>query len=884
MPLDEYQRKRKFSETPEPHGTPKQAGGGPIVPARATFVIQKHRARRLHYDLRLEMEGVLKSWAVPKGPSLSPKEKRLAVMTEDHPMEYGGFEGTIPEGNYGAGTVIIWDNGDYEVEGPLAPEQQLARGEIKFVLHGKKLRGSFVLVKIKGRPKEGSKGNEWLLIKHDDAYADGSWDIEDHPDSATTGRSLDEVKQGLPPGQGASSLAAAALEGADEAPMPERIEPMLATLFDKPFSDPEWLFELKWDGMRVVAFLDEGRCRLQARSGRDVTQQFPEMAELPARVAARQAILDGEIVVLDGQGRGDFGRLQPRMHTAVPSPAMLREAPVHYYAFDILYCDGYDLRSVALEQRKQLLKEILRVSPPALYSNHVLEKGEDLYDLAGKHEAEGIIGKQIHSPYVAGRSAYWVKLKTVNEVDAVIGGFTAPAGGRQHFGALLVGLYEGRDLVFVGGVGTGFTEKLLESLAEELEPRKTKACPFSELPKTKEKAYWVKPDLVARVKYGSWTHDGRLRAPVFLTLRRDLDPKECRLLAEKPVSLNATNTGSKKSAPSTVKVTAALPLLRDRGEIEQELRQGKRESVLLEIDGKPIRLTNLNKIYFPEPGYTKRDLLAYYYGISEFILPFMKDRPLVLHRYPNGVTGGAFYQKEAAEETPDWVDTFPIHSGERGKAIRYLVVNDLAALLYVANLGCIEQHPWSSRTDDLDCPDYVFFDLDPTEGASYDTVVEVARAVYKVLEQIGVRVFFKTSGATGFHMYLPLERNYDYEHVRSFAEIVARLVAGEMQKQVTLERSVGRRDRGKVYIDYSQNAYGRPLATVYSVRPFALATVSTPVLLKELKKGLTPERFTIKTMPARLEKMGDLWADFWAQRQTIEAALERLSMKIGKKG
>ncbi len=879
MPLDEYQRKRKFSQTPEPHGKP--AG---IVPVKARFVVQKHRARRLHYDLRLEMEGVLKSWAVPKGPSLNPRDKRLAVMTEDHPLEYGGFEGVIPEGNYGAGTVIIWDNGDYVAEGPLPPEEQVARGEIKFTLQGKKLRGSFVLVKIKGRPMEGSKGNEGLLIKHDDAYADASWDIEEHPESATTGRNLDEVKQGLPPGQVKTSLAAAALEGAEEAPMPEHIEPMLATLLDKPFSSPDWIFELKWDGMRVLAFLDEGRCRLQARSGRDVTGQFPEMADLPGRVAARQAILDGEIVVLDAQGRGDFGQLQPRMHTVEPSPGLLKDAPVHYYAFDILYCDGYDLRLVALEQRKQLLKEILRTSPPALYSDHVLENGNELYELAGKHGAEGIIGKQIHSPYVAGRSASWVKLKTVLEADAVIGGFTAPAGGRQHLGALLVGLYEGRDLIFAGGVGTGFTGKLLESLAAELEPLKTKNCPFSEIPDTKEKAYWVKPELVARVKYGSWTHDGRLRAAVFLGLRKDLAPKECRLSGERPVSLNATSTGSKNAAPQTVKVAASLPLLRDRAEIENELRQGKRESVVLEIDGKPIRLTNLNKIYFPEPGYTKRDLLAYYYGVSEFILPFLKDRPLVLHRYPNGVAGGAFYQKEAADETPEWVDTFPIHSEERGKAIRYLVVNDLAALLYVANLGCIEQHPWSSRTGDLECPDYVFFDLDPTEGASYDTVVEVARSVHKVLEQIRVRVFFKTSGATGFHMYLPLERNYDYEHVRSFAEIVARLVAGEMQKQVTLERSVGRRDHGKVYIDYSQNAYGRPLATVYSVRPFALATVSAPVSLKELKRGLTPERFTIKTMPARLEKTGDLWADFWEQRQTIETALERLSTKIRKKG
>ena len=873
MPLDEYERKRIFSQTPEPRGG---ARGRAAVPSRTRFVVQKHSARRLHYDLRLEMEGVLKSWAVPKGPSLSPNDKRLAVMTEDHPLEYGDFEGVIPAGNYGAGTVLVWDNGDYVPEGPLSPEEQLARGEIKFTLQGQKLRGSFALVKLKSKPKDGAKaGNDWLLIKHRDAYADPSWDIEEHVESAVTGRTLDEVKEGLPPGETAPSLAAATLEGAKAAPMPKQAEPMLATLLEKAFSSPDWLFEIKWDGMRILAFVDEGQCRLLARSGRDVTRQFPEMKALPARIAARQAIIDGEIVVLDEEGRGDFGRLQPRMHTVDPPPGMLREAPVQYYAFDLLYCDGHDLRGAALVERKRLLKQLLKVEPPVRYSEHVEELGEDLFKHAAERGAEGIIGKQKQSPYVKGRSPYWVKIKSVREADVVVGGFTDPTGGRQHFGALLAGLYDGKRLQFVGGVGTGFTGKLLEDLAKKLEPLTTKSCPFSEMPKTKEKAYWVRPELVARVKFSSWTHDGHLRAPVFLGLRPDLDPLDCRLAEER---------ASAAPNPATVKVTtAALPVLRDRAGIAKELREGKRESVLLELEGKPVRLTNLNKVYFPEPGYTKRDLLAYYWTVADMILPFLRDRPLVLHRYPNGVSGDAFYQKEAGDDAPEWMDTFGIHSGERKKDIRYLVVNNLAGLLYVANLGCIEQHPWSSRTADLEQPDYVFFDLDPTEGAGYDTVVEVARAICKWLDKIGVHPFLKTSGATGFHMYLPLEERYTYEQARGFAEVVARVVAAAMPETTTLERNTEKRGRGKIYIDYSQNAYGRPLASAYSVRPFAQATVSAPVSLEELRRGLTPERFTIKTMPTRLKKTGDLWAEFWSQRQAIEPALMRLREQMQKK-
>jgi bifunctional non-homologous end joining protein LigD len=864
MPLKEYQRKRKFEETPEPTGqeiTPSQAH--PPAKVGGRFVVQKHAARRLHYDLRLEIDGVLKSWAVPKGPTLDPAEKRLAVMTEDHPLMYLDFEAVIPEGNYGAGTMIVWDAGQYRLEDSIPAGQQVERGELKFSLEGQKLRGSFVLVRLK--PKKGATGNDWLLIKHRDEFVTPNWDIEAYPESALTGRTLEEVRQDLPPGQSAEALSPADLEGAVPAKLPAKAQPMLAILLEKPFTRPDWLFELKWDGMRALAWVDHGRIRIESRAGRDATAQYPELDVLPRCVRVEQALLDGELVVLDEQGLSDFERMQSRMNVARPSPSQVAAAPVTFYLFDLLYCDGFDLRGAPLIERKRLLKKILDPKPPLRYSDHVVEQGEELFDLAREHGAEGIIGKQIHSTYAEGRSSNWVKLKINREIDAVIGGYTAPRGSRSHMGAILVGLYDGKKLQYIGGVGSGFDEKILANLAAEMKPLETRVCPFSETPETKEPATWLKPELIARVRFREFTREFHLRQPVFLGLRRDLEASECRLAGEIP-------------APPPAAVTAAVashPVLGTRQALAAELTKGKADNVLIEIDGKAQRLSNLNKIYFPEAGLTKRDLLAHYYRVAEFLLPFLKDRPLVLNRFPNGIHGKSFYQKEAAEETPAWMDTAAIRSEERKRDIRYLVANDLSSLLYVANLGCIEQHPWSSRTDDLDRPDYVFFDLDPTEDTEYSTVVDVARRVLEVLDSIGLRVFLKTSGASGLHMYLPLEREYLYGQVRTFAEIVARMIAAELTELVTLERMTGKRGSGLIYIDYSQNAYGRPLASPYCVRPNPDASVSAPIAREELERTLKPSRFTIATMPERLKKVGDLWAGFFESRQTIEPALER---------
>ncbi len=858
--LEEYRGKRRFDRTPEPPGET------PALPGRR-FVVQKHRARRLHYDFRLEIDGTLKSWAVPKGPSLNTADKRLAVLTEDHPLEYARFEGIIPEGSYGAGTVMVWDRGTYDVEGKGDVTQQFARGEIKCVLHGEKLRGSFVLVKL----RRSEKGNEWLLIKHKDAFADPQWDLERHDGSVLTGRSLDEIAAESPPRRAPQPVGPEELPGARKAAMPSRLEPLLATLVEQPFSDPAWLFEIKWDGERALVWLKDGKLEIRSRSGRLITEQYPELAVLPERLRARQAILDGEIVVLDERGHGDFERLQERMHVGAPSPRLVARAPATYYVFDLLHCDGYDLRQAPLLQRKGLLSSLLDTRDPVRYSDHQAEHGKELFELARAQGLEGIIGKRAQSAYASGRSSDWVKLKARKELDAVVGGWTAPRGSREHFGALLLGLHDGKKLQFIGHVGSGFDQRTQKAIGEQLQAREVARCPFESVPETNEKACWAKPELVARLRYTGWTQERRLRNPAFVGLRADARPEECQFESE--VAGNAS--------PAVISAPAIVGrVLARKAQIEAELFKGHAENVSIELEGKRLRLSNLNKVYFPEPGYTKRHLLAYYYRIADRLLPFLRERPLVLRRYPDGIMGHSFFQKDAGEAAPEWIETFPFRSEDKQEETRYVVANCLAALLYVTNLGCIDHNPWSSRRDDPEHPDYVFFDLDPAEGTEFSAVVTLARVLSEKLDAFGVKVFLKTSGATGFHLYVPVERGYTYEQLRIFAEIVARLVSAEKPALVTQERSVAKRPAGRVLIDVSQNALGRPLAAPFVVRPFSWAPVSTPVELRELRQTLTPEKFNLKTIFARLEEHGDLWGDFWKSRQRLEKAIERLGARL----
>src|SRR6266571_9297546 len=615
--LEEYQRKRQFDRTPEPSG--KEPG-----PAKEnTFVVQKHAARRLHYDFRLAINGTLKSWAVPKGPSLNSADKRLAVQTEDHPLEYAGFEGKIPEGSYGAGTVMVWDRGTFSVEGNLDALRQLERGEIKFNLNGEKLRGSFVLVKL----KHSEKGNEWLMIKHKDAAEDPAWNIDGHDGSVVTGRTLEEIAEELPPRRGASPIQPAELDGARKSAMPSRVEPMLATLAEHPFSDPTWLFEIKWDGVRAQARIVNGTLALRSRTGVDITKRYPELASLPEAFAARQAIVDGEIVALDARGHSNFERLQERMHVRVPSENLVSQMPVVYLAFDLLYCDGYDLREAPLLERKQLLQRLLHASERFRYSDHQLEQGKELFELAKETGLEGIVAKRVDSPYVSDRSAHWVKLKVTKTLDAVVGGWTESRTSALPFGSLLLGLYQGKKLRFIGHVGSGFDAKKLKELSGRLKELAAPASSFDTVPETNEKPSWVSPTLVARVKFSGWTQEHSLRHPVFLALREDARPTDCEW--ENEVATAAP-------APAVVRAPEIVGRVLDtRTQIEAELFRGRSENVTIELDGKRLRFSNLNKVYFPESGVTKRNLLAYYYRMADFILPFLRDRALVLRRYPD---------------------------------------------------------------------------------------------------------------------------------------------------------------------------------------------------------------------------------------------------------
>jgi bifunctional non-homologous end joining protein LigD len=903
--LEEYRKKRRFDRTPEPFGEPERPDQTPKseaegkrkrlpnpklslleIPAEArhgdTFVVQKHRATRLHYDFRLAINGALVSWAVPKGPSLNSAEKRLAVQTEDHPLEYGGFEGKIPEGSYGAGTVMVWDRGTFAVENPpgsnLNAAQQLQKGEIKFSLNGEKLRGSFVLVRL----KKSEKGNEWLMIKHKDAAEDPAWNVDEHDGSVLTGRTIEEIKEELPPKRSPSPLRPDELQDAHKATMPSRLEPMLATIGDRPFSDPNWLFEIKWDGVRALAWIDDGALTLRARSGADITARYPELASLPAALAARQVILDGEIAAIDAHGRSDFGLLQERMHVRAPAENLISHVPVIFFAFDLLYCDGYDLRRSPLIERKQLLQRLMHTSDKFRFSDHQVERGKEIFDLAKENGLEGIVAKRLDSPYVSERSTSWVKLKVTQTLDAVIGGWTAARTPAIPLGSLLLGLYQGKKLRFIGHVGTGFDGKKLEELSGKLAKLASSSCPFNVVPETNEKPSWVSPTLVARVKFSGWTQEHALRHPVFIALREDVRPADCQWESE--VAATNPDPAPAGAPPAVVRApTVVGRVISKKAQIEEELIEGRAETITIELDGKRLRLSNLNKVYFPESGYTKRNLLAYYYQVADYILPFLRGRALVLRRYPDGINGQAFFQKDVREGLPDWFKTVPIDSEGRGKEIHYATADDRASLLFLTGLGCIDHNPWSNRTDDFDHPDYFFFDLDPSDGTEFSVVVTIAQALHKALKELHVAHFLKTSGATGFHIYVPVEPVYTYEQLRTFAEIIARNVTAEHANLVTSERIVVKRPAGRVLIDVQQNAHGRPLAAAYSVRAFPKAPVSTPVLPQELRPSLRPESLNIKTIIARLKEKGDLWADFWKKRQRLEDAVELLSERMTSK-
>ncbi len=885
MALEEYRSKRKFQSTPEPKGAARPGRGN-------HFVVQEHHATRLHYDFRLEVSGVLVSWAVPKGPSLDPADKRLAIQTEDHPLDYAKFEGTIPAGNYGAGQVIVWDEGTFEPEGSRSAREQIDGGELKMTLHGHKLKGSFVLVKLRGS-RYGKPGKEWLLIKHRDAEARTGWTIGEHPESVISGRTLQaeskEASKGAPRAAlGRAKPAAIQFPAsAKRAPMPEKIAPALATLADKPFSSPEWLFEIKWDGERTLARVKGGQLELWSRSQRNITREYPDLAEIPEHVAGHDVWLDGEIVTLDADGRSNFERLQQRFSVRAPSKELMAKVPVIYYAFDLLYCDGHDLRGVPLLERKNLLAQILHADSRVRFSDHEVARGKELYELATEKHLEGIIGKEIHSRYPDGRTRAWLKFKLGRDLDAVVGGWTDGRKSREHFGALLAGLYEDGKLKYVANVGTGFSNSVQAALAKQLASLAATKCPFDKEPATATKAHWVKPELVMRVGYANWTDGRSLRAPRFLGLVPDRKPEECTFAKETTVA--KAEDVDPPEPPRAAKRQASSPKSAqkrggpgaDEEALAAELKSGSQEQLAVEIEGKSLNLTNLNKVYFPGDGYTKRDLLHYYLTISPFLLPFLKGRPLVLRRYPNGIASEAFFQKDAGKKIPEWIETAAIGSDSgKHETIHYFLANDLPSLLYLTNLGCIDHNPWSSRADDREHPDYIFFDLDPSDDTPFPDVIALAKDLVTKLTALRLKIYIKTSGATGIHIFIPIHPHYTFEQVRKFVEVVARWAERDNPGRITMDRTVSKRPKRSIYIDAHQNSRGQSLASVYSVRAFPHAPVSTPIAASELTAKLRPDSWTLKSIPKRIEKIGDLWANFWKDRQDMETAVENLSAKL----
>jgi len=625
--------------------------------------------------------------------------------------------------------------------------------------------------------------------------------------------------------------------------MPTHVEPMKATLAERPPRGEDWLFEIKWDGVRAIGFIDNEGLGLQSRTGMRCERQYPELAVVPHQVAARQAILDGEIAVLDEKGIARFHMIQPRIMISDPNSIahLARSAPVVYFAFDLLYLDGYDLRKVALHERRELLGQVVSPGGVLRISEAFPGAGEQMLQAAREHGLEGVVGKHANSSYEPRRSREWIKIKVTGEQEFLIGGFTEPQGARDYFGALVLGVHENGELRWVGNVGTGFDQKTLAAIYAKLKPLITDKSPFAERPVPDRGMTWVKPKLVCQVKFTNWTEDRRLRAPVFLGLREDVDSGD--VVREEPAPADLLPEDAKEAT--------------------------------LRIDGRALKFTNLNKVFYPDESYTKRDLLNYYDGVADLILPHLKDRPLSLKRYPNGIREEFFFQKNVREALAPWLRTEMIDSEHNGKPIKYVFAEDRSSLLYLVNLGCIDHNPWMSRSPHLENPDFVLIDLDPQE-CPFDRIVEAAILVKEILDQIGLTGYPKTTGGDGLHVYVPVETIYTYDQTRTFAEVVARLASRRKPDLFTTPRAVSKRQTGRVYFDYLQNAKSKTIAAPYVLRAYPGAPVATPLEWDEVRPGLHPLQFTIANARERFAAKGDLFKGVLEKPQTIEAAVEKL--------
>ena len=904
MTLDKYNQKRDFTKTAEPKS------GKVTDKEKLRFVIQKHAASHLHYDFRLEMEGVLKSWAVPKGPSTDPKVKRLTMMVEDHPYDYRNFEGIIPQGEYGGGAIIVWDEGTYEpikeIKGKKAQEKhllvQLKAGSLKIKLHGSKLEGEYALVKAHGMGENG-----WLLIKHKDHFA-SSADITKNDQSVISGKTIEAIAatsdniygrntkiastKAKPDAKedgdllntladepkGANEIdVKACLKKADNSRFPEKLKPMLTTLVDEPFNDPDWVYEVKWDGYRALALSNKGEVEIKSRNDKSFNQKFYPIPKIVSKWMV-DLVVDGEIVVLNKKGLSDFGALQNWRSEA--------DGDLIYYVFDILWLNGKNLMNLPLNERQAILQATLPTNDDRVRVSKVFSaSGVDFFHAAEKMGLEGIIAKKSKSTYSPDvRSKEWLKIKVHKRQEVIIAGYTKNEDTAKSFSSLLLGAYDGSSLQYVGKVGTGFSSKLQKEMMEKFNLIVTQESPFTESPNynkpsrfrpnpPKAKATWLKPELVCEIAFAEVTSDGVFRHPSFQGMREDKIAKDVVIEKEIP-----TQEVIEDIAESTPESDDQAIISSPKGKNTKTLLNPKDETQVRKVNGKELKFTHLSKMYWPEDGVSKRDMFNYYYQVAEYILPYLKNRPLSLNRFPNGIHGPSFYQKDVKGKAPEWAKRFPyVTSGSEQK--EYLVGDDEATLLWAASLGCIEMNPWFSRVQSPDNPDYCVIDLDPDKN-TFEQVIEAACEVKKVLDAINVPSYCKTSGSTGIHIYIPLNAKYSYDQSQMFAKLIVNLVNKQIPDYTSLERMIANRN-GKMYLDFLQNRPGATIAGPYSLRPKLAATVSMPLHWDELKPGLQMKDFTIHNAIERLKSNGDLFKGVLGEGidllKTIEKAKEIFS-------
>ncbi len=803
--LQTYREKRDEAKTPEPFGGESSQSG-------LFFVIQKHDATRLHYDLRLEHDGVLMSWAVPQGISLDPEVKRFSAQTEDHPIDYADFEGLIPAGEYGAGPMIVWDRGSLEfIEDP---DHGMDKGKLLFDLHGYKVRGRFTLVRMKN-PKE------WLLIKKPDPWARTGDDAETFDEtSILSGRTVEEVAAGTKASTKIDELLASV-----GAPLIEKaaspITPMLAETADAPFSREGWIFEIKYDGYRMIAHKTDELVELRYRSGRDATDTFPEIVASIAALPVASAVIDGEVVVLDSEGKPSFSRLQKRgmLTNRFEVASASVDLPATFFAFDIITCNGRDLRSIPLIDRKGVLAAMTPSVGPVRFSDHVERQGIEMYEGASSLGLEGIMAKRADSTYVSRRSDDWLKMRVEHSGTFAIIGFTSPEGSRQGFGALHLAARTDGALTYAGRVGTGFDDATLKQLHADLGSLPELSQHIGSFP-DHPPSTWVEPQMFCDVQYREVTPAGSLRHPVFLGLSPDATLDDVSELHTHP-----------DSEPRSIDPVAQLQ------------------------DTHTVKTSNLDKVFWPDDGYTKGDLIDYYDAVADHLLPFLVDRPLVTVRYPDGIAGKSFYQKNAPDFVPDSIRTEWIPSSDDERGNRYFIAEDSDALRYIINLGAIPLHIWASRVATIEKPDWCILDLDP-KSAPFSSVVTVARRIKQLLDEIGLPGFPKTSGQSGLHILIPMGARYDYAQQKLLGEIIARIVESDLPDIATTTRTPSARG-DRVYIDFVQNGRSKLIAAPYAARPVPGATVSAPLRWSEVNAKLDPSRFTIKSLPARVARLKD---------------------------